>query len=97
MGIDYDPYQAAIVPDGCLSRGVSRIIDGDRRLVYFLWEEQVIPQFVLAVVFPEQQGQRYPIPEETIQAAHQAVDRLSQRTQKLKAYLKTLAIDPSQV
>ena len=50
MGIYYDPYQPAIVPDGFLSVGVPRIIDEDLRLSYVLWEEQKIPTLVLEVV-----------------------------------------------
>ncbi|MDJ0658031.1 MAG: Uma2 family endonuclease [Crocosphaera sp.] len=38
MGIYYDPYQPAIVPDGFL------------RLSYVLWEEQKVPTVVLEVV-----------------------------------------------
>ena len=50
MGIYYDPYQPAIVPDGFLSVGVPRIIDSDLRLSYVLWEEQKVPTVVLEVV-----------------------------------------------
>ncbi len=50
MGIYYDPYQPAIVPDGFLSVGVPRIIDSDLRLSYVLWEEQKVPTLVLEVV-----------------------------------------------
>ena len=50
MGIYYDPYEPAIVPDGFLSVGVPRIIDEDLRLSYVLWEEQKIPTLVLEVV-----------------------------------------------
>ncbi len=50
MGIYYDPYEPAIVPDGFLSVGVPRIIDEDLRLSYVLWEEQKIPLLVLEVV-----------------------------------------------
>lgn len=50
MGIYYDPYQPAIVPDGFLSVGVPRIIDEDLRLSYVLWEEQKVPILVLEVV-----------------------------------------------
>jgi Uma2 family endonuclease len=183
MGIYYDPYQPAIVPDGFLSLGVPRIIDSDLRLSYVLWEEQIIPQLVLEVVshkrrreytdkknfyaelgvlyyviynplrkrrprlevyhlqgqdytllsgepvwltevglgigraqgqfqgierewlyWYDPQGQRYPTPEESIQAAqqklqtvNQEVERLTQRTHKLEAYLQNLGIDPAQL
>ncbi len=50
MGIYYDPYEPAIVPDGFLSVGVPRIIDEDLRLSYVLWEEQKVPILVLEVV-----------------------------------------------
>jgi Uma2 family endonuclease len=50
MGIYYDPYQPAIVPDGFLSIGVPRIIDEDLRLSYVLWEEQKVPTLVLEIV-----------------------------------------------
>lgn len=50
MGIYYDPYEPAIVPDGFLSIGVPRIIDEDLRLSYVLWEEQKVPTMVLEVV-----------------------------------------------
>ncbi|CCQ48904.1 DUF4351 domain-containing protein [Crocosphaera watsonii] len=50
MGIYYDPYEPAIVPDGFLSVGVPRIIDEDLRLSYVLWEEQKVPLLVLEVV-----------------------------------------------
>ena len=50
MGIYYDPYQPAIVPDGFLSIGVPRIIDEDLRLSYVLWEEQKVPILALEVV-----------------------------------------------
>lgn len=50
MGIYYDPYEPAIVPDGFLSLGVPRIVDEDLRLSYVLWEEQKVPTLVLEVV-----------------------------------------------
>ncbi len=50
MGIYYDPYEPAIIPDGFLSVGVPRIIDEDLRLSYVLWEEQKVPTLVLEVV-----------------------------------------------
>jgi Uma2 family endonuclease len=50
MGIYYDPYKPAIVPDGFLSVGVPRIIDEDLRLSYVLWEEQKVPILALEVV-----------------------------------------------
>lgn len=50
MGIYYDPYEPAIVPDGFLSVGVPRIIDEDLRLSYVLWEEQKVPILALEIV-----------------------------------------------
>ncbi|PSF37856.1 hypothetical protein C7H19_07685 [Aphanothece hegewaldii CCALA 016] len=50
MGIYYDPYEPAIIPDGFLSIGVPRIIDSDLRLSYVLWEEQKLPILALEVV-----------------------------------------------
>jgi Uma2 family endonuclease len=57
MGIYYDPYQPAIVPDGFLSIGVPRIIDSDLRLSYVLWEEQKLPLMVLEVVSQTRRGE----------------------------------------
>ena len=50
MGVYYDPDRPAIVPDGFLSLGVSRVTDEELRLSYVLWEEQRVPSFVLEVV-----------------------------------------------
>ncbi|MCY7392799.1 MAG: Uma2 family endonuclease [Leptolyngbyaceae cyanobacterium CAN_BIN12] len=50
MGVYYDPDKPAIVPDGFLSLGVSRVTDEELRLSYVLWEERRIPSFVLEVV-----------------------------------------------
>ncbi|PZV19321.1 MAG: hypothetical protein DCF22_00095 [Leptolyngbya sp.] len=50
MGIYYDPDKPAIVPDGFLSLGVSRVTDEELRLSYVLWEERRVPSFVLEVV-----------------------------------------------
>jgi Uma2 family endonuclease len=57
MGIYYDPYQPAIVPDGFLSIGVPRIIDSDLRLSYVLWEEQKLPIMVLEIVSQTRRGE----------------------------------------
>ena len=58
MGIYYDPDEPAIVPDGFLSIGVTRIVDEDLRLSYVLWEENnVIPKFVLEVVSTKYRGE----------------------------------------
>ncbi|WP_013321495.1 Uma2 family endonuclease [Gloeothece verrucosa] len=56
-GIYYDPDEPAIVPDGFLSLGVSRIIDEDLRLSYVLWEEQKVPILVLEVVSQKRRGE----------------------------------------
>jgi Uma2 family endonuclease len=50
MGIYYDPKKPAIVPDGFLSLGVKRFIDGDLRLSYVLWEEEKPPVLALEVI-----------------------------------------------
>lgn len=57
MGIYHHPDQPAIVPDGFLSIGVPRILDEDLRLSYVLWEEQVTPTLVLAVVSHKRRGE----------------------------------------
>jgi Uma2 family endonuclease len=50
MGIYYDPYQSAIVPDGFLSLGVPRIKSQDLRPSYVLWEERAVPILALEVI-----------------------------------------------
>jgi Uma2 family endonuclease len=50
MGVYYHPEQPPIVPDGFLSLGVERFYDEELRPSYVLWEEQVVPSFVLEVV-----------------------------------------------
>ena len=50
MGIYYDPYQSAIVPDGFLSLGVPHAKDENLRPSYVLWEEEAIPILVLEVI-----------------------------------------------
>jgi Uma2 family endonuclease len=50
MGVYYHPEQPPIVPDGFLSLGVERFYDEELRPSYVLWEEQVVPIFVLEVV-----------------------------------------------
>ncbi len=50
MGVYYHPEQSPIVPDGFLSLGVERFYDEELRPSYVLWEEQVVPSFVLEVV-----------------------------------------------
>lgn len=57
MGIYYDPDKAPIVPDGFLSLGVERLIDEELRLSYVLWEENVVPIFVLEVVSQKLRGE----------------------------------------
>jgi Uma2 family endonuclease len=57
MGVYYDPEQPAIVPDGFLSLGVPRVFDENLRLSYPLWEEKVIPTFVLEVVSQTYRGE----------------------------------------
>jgi Uma2 family endonuclease len=50
MGVYYHPEQPAIVPDAFLSLGVERFYDEELRPSYVIWEEQVVPSFVLEVV-----------------------------------------------
>ncbi|HLP91208.1 MAG TPA: Uma2 family endonuclease [Nostocaceae cyanobacterium] len=52
MGIYYDPDKPAIVPDAFLSLGVERFYDEELRPSYVLWDEKVLPSFVLEVVSP---------------------------------------------
>ncbi len=57
MGIYYDPYEPAIVPDGFLSVGVPRIIDEDLRLSYVLWEEKKVPILTIEIVSHKRRGE----------------------------------------
>jgi Uma2 family endonuclease len=50
MGVYYHPEQPAIVPDAFLSLGVERFYDEELRPSYVIWEEQIVPSFVLEVV-----------------------------------------------
>ncbi|WP_442937958.1 Uma2 family endonuclease [Nostoc sp.] len=50
MGIYYHPDKPPIVPDGFLSLGVERFYDEELRPSYVLWDENVVPTFVLEVV-----------------------------------------------
>ena len=50
MGIYFHPDRPPIVPDAFLSLGVERFYDEELRPSYVLWEEQVVPKFVLEVV-----------------------------------------------
>ncbi len=51
MGLYYQPGLPAIVPDGFLSLGVPRYqAEGKLRLSYLLWQENMVPQWVLEVV-----------------------------------------------
>jgi Uma2 family endonuclease len=50
MAIYHHPEQPAIVPDAFLSLGVERFYDEELRPSYVIWEEQVVPSFVLEVV-----------------------------------------------
>lgn len=52
MGIYYHSDQPAIVPDAFLSLGVERFYDEELRPSYVLWDENVVPIFVLEVVSP---------------------------------------------
>jgi Uma2 family endonuclease len=57
MGIYYDPEKPAIVPDGFLSVGVKRFVDGDLRLSYVLWEEENPPIIAIEVASPKHLGE----------------------------------------
>jgi hypothetical protein len=46
----YHPDKPAIVPDAFLSLGVGRFYDEELRPSYVLWDENVLPTFVLEVV-----------------------------------------------
>ncbi|MEG4574073.1 Uma2 family endonuclease [Microcoleus sp. N3A4] len=50
MGIYYHPDRPAIVPDAFLSLGVERFYDEELRPSYVVWDENVMPLFVLEVV-----------------------------------------------
>ena len=51
LGVYSDPDGAAIAPDGFISKGVERVRkSGKLRLNYTVWQEGVIPQWVLEVV-----------------------------------------------
>jgi Uma2 family endonuclease len=52
MGIYSSPELPPIVPDAFLSLGVERCYDEDLRPSYVLWDEEVVPSFVLEVVSP---------------------------------------------
>jgi Uma2 family endonuclease len=52
MGIYASPELPPIVPDAFLSLGVERCYDEELRPSYVLWDEEVVPSFVLEVVSP---------------------------------------------
>ncbi|NES99840.1 MAG: Uma2 family endonuclease [Sphaerospermopsis sp. SIO1G1] len=52
MGIYYHPDELPIVPDAFLSLGVERCYDEELRPSYVLWDENVVPLWVLEVVSP---------------------------------------------
>jgi Uma2 family endonuclease len=52
MGIYHHAEKPPIVPDAFLSLGVQRFYDEELRPSYVLWEEKVMPSFVLEVVSP---------------------------------------------
>jgi Uma2 family endonuclease len=58
MGLYHDPDLPAIVPDAFLSLGVPRHrAERPLRLSYVLWQEQVVPQFVLEIVSKQPGGE----------------------------------------
>ncbi|MBE9165391.1 MULTISPECIES: Uma2 family endonuclease [Microcoleaceae] len=52
MGLYHHPEKPPIVPDAFLSLGVQRFYDEELRPSYAVWEEKVMPTFVLEVVSP---------------------------------------------
>jgi Uma2 family endonuclease len=52
MGIYASPELPPIVPDAFLSLGVDRCYDEELRPSYVLWDEEVVPSFILEVVSP---------------------------------------------
>jgi Uma2 family endonuclease len=52
MGIYSSPDLPPIVPDAFLSLGVDRCYDEELRPSYVLWDEEIVPIFVLEVVSP---------------------------------------------
>ncbi|MEG5137978.1 MULTISPECIES: Uma2 family endonuclease [unclassified Microcoleus] len=52
MGVYHHPDEPPIVPDAFLSLGVERFYDEELRPSYVLWDENVMPLFVLEVVSP---------------------------------------------
>jgi len=52
MGLYHHPEKPPIVPDAFLSLGVQRFYDEELRPSYVVWEEKVMPSFVLEVVSP---------------------------------------------
>jgi Putative restriction endonuclease len=50
MGFYYDPDKPAVSPDGMLSLGIIPVPNENLRSSYVLWEEKVLPLFVLEVV-----------------------------------------------
>jgi Uma2 family endonuclease len=58
LGLYYEPNLPAIGPDGFLSLGVPRVrSNGKLRLSYLLWQENVMPQWVLEVVSQKYGGE----------------------------------------
>ena len=59
LGLYYDPKQPAIGPDAFLSMGVPHYRGAERglRLSYLLWQEQVVPQWVLEIVSQQPGGE----------------------------------------
>ncbi|NJO39508.1 MAG: Uma2 family endonuclease [Cyanobacteria bacterium CRU_2_1] len=51
MGLYYDPEKPAIIPDGFLSLGIPRFrASGKLRLSYLIWQENILPKWVLEIV-----------------------------------------------
>lgn len=58
LGLYYDPKQPAIGPDSFLSLGVPRVRpNGKLRLSYLVWQENVMPQWVLEIVSQKYGGE----------------------------------------
>ncbi|MEL6603840.1 MAG: Uma2 family endonuclease [Cyanobacteria bacterium J06614_10] len=59
MGVYYEPKRPAVGPDGFLCLGVPHYREGkDLRLSYVLWQEQVVPVWVLEIV-SQKPGKEY--------------------------------------
>jgi Putative restriction endonuclease len=58
LGFYYRPHTPAIAPDGMLCLGVKEDNDENFRLSYVLWQEKVLPLFILEIVSKTPGGER---------------------------------------